>query len=290
MNRRQSRHAALWPLLAPAGAFSVAFVALPLIGLATLSLCDWVLTRARTPGFAGFANYQRMLGDGAFWRSLSTTLIFTAESVALQLLLGLAIALLFNRPWRGLGLIRTLFLAPMMIAPLFAGMIWRLAMSEEFGILKQALLALGFENPPVWLSDPLVALHAVVLVAVWQWTAFVVLFLLAGLQTIPRELYEAANLDGAGAWARFGFVTLPLLRPFLLSIALFRSIDAFKTFDLIYAMTSGGPADATQTISYFVYQQGLNYFDLGYAATLALTMLALVVLLSLGLLRLGAAK
>jgi ABC-type sugar transport system permease subunit len=278
---------ATWPLLAPAGAFSIAFVGLPLAGLVALSLCDWVLTRARTPGFAGLANYARMAGDGAFWSSLGTTLWFTAESTALQLVLGVAIALLLNRPWRGIGAIRALFLAPMMIAPLFAGMIWRLVMSEEFGIFKQGLLALGIEDPPVWLSDPRFALQAVILVSVWQWTAFVVLFMLAGLQTIPPDLYEAASLDGCGPWRRFRHITLPMLRPFLISTGLFRCIDGFKTFDLVYAMTGGGPGESTQTISYFVYQQGLNFFDLGYAATLALTMLVLVVLLSWLLLRGG---
>lgn len=276
-----------WPLLAPAGGFSVAFVGVPLLGLLALSLCDWTLTRARTPAFAGIGNYVRMLADGAFWASLGTTLWFTVESVVLQLVLGLAIALLFNRPWRGIGLIRALFLAPMMIAPLFAGMIWRLVMSEEFGILKQGLLAIGIENPPVWLSDPTFALQAVIMVSVWQWTAFVVLFMLAGLQTISPELYEAASLDGCGPLRRFWYVTLPMLRPFLVSTGLFRSIDGFKTFDLIYAMTGGGPGESTQTLSYFVYQQGLNYFDLGYSATLALTMLVLVVIMSWALLAAG---
>ena len=285
--RRPRRDGATWPLLVPAGGFSLLFVGAPLLGLAALSLCEWALTRARTPAFAGAANYARMLADEAFWASLGTTLWFTVESVALQLVLGVAIALLFNRAWRGIGLIRALFLAPMMIAPLFAGMIWRLVMSEEFGILKQALLALGIENPPVWLSDPTFALQAVIMVSVWQWTAFVVLFMLAGLQTIAPELYEAASLDGCGPLRRFWYVTLPMLRPFLISTGLFRCIDGFKTFDLIYAMTGGGPGESTQTISYFVYQQGLNFFDIGYAATLALTMLVLVVAMSWLLLAAG---
>ncbi len=277
----------MWPLLVPAGGFSVVFVALPLIGLFALSLCNWTLTRSRSPSFAGADNYVRMASDGAFWGSLGTTVLFTIESVVFQLVLGLAVAMLFNRSWRGIGLIRTLFLAPMMIAPLFAGMIWRLVMSEEFGFLKQVLLAIGFENPPVWLNDPAFALHAVIMVSVWQWTAFVVLFMLAGLQTIPPELYEAADLDGCGPVRRFRYITLPMLMPFLVSVGMFRCIDGFKTFDLIYALTAGGPGDSTQTISYFVYQQGLNYFDLGYSSTLALTMLAMVVAMTWGLLAAG---
>jgi len=286
-NEQRHRGAATWPLLVPAGTFSLLFVGVPLVGLLVLSLCEWVLTRSRSPAFAGARNYARMLADEAFWGSLGTTIWFTAESVVIQLIAGVAIALLFNRSWRGIGLIRALFLAPMMIAPLFAGMIWRLVMSEEFGVLKQALLAVGVENPPVWLSDPTLALQAVIMVSVWQWTAFVVLFMLAGLQTIPADLYEAANLDGCGPLRRFWYVTLPMLRPFLISTGLFRCIDGFKTFDLIYAMTGGGPGESTQTISYFVYQQGLNYFDLGYSATLALTMLVLVVAMTWCLLAAG---
>jgi multiple sugar transport system permease protein len=260
-------------------------VVLPLLAITALSLCDWNLTRTKLPHFAGTANYVRMFADAAFWRSLSNTGLLTAEATVLQIAAGLGIALLFNRDWPGMGIIRTLFLTPMMIAPIFVGMIWRLMLSDDFGIVKYLLTVVGIANPPLWLDDPAFALQTIVLVSVWQWTAFVVLFAVAGLQAIPAEVYEAADIDGCGPLRSFVSMTLPLLRPTLFAVALFRVIDGFKVFDIIYAMTAGGPGNATTTMSYFVYQQGITFFDLGYSSTLALVMLVLSVLLAYPLLR-----
>jgi ABC-type sugar transport system permease subunit len=269
----------------PAGACTLALIVLPLLLMAGLSLTQWNLSLAQSPRFAGGINWSRLLHDAAFWRSLSVTLRFTVETVVLQLGLGVAIALLFNRAWAGMGAIRALFLAPMMIAPVFVGMIWRLLLSDDFGVVRFVLQQLGMNDPPLWLDDPAVALHAVAVVSAWEWTGFVVLFVLAGLQTIPGELYEAAALDGCGGVRAFTAITLPLLRPVLAAVALFRAIDGVKTFDIIYAMTAGGPGEATTTMSWFVYQQSLVFFDLGYAGTLALVMLAAVALLAAPLLR-----
>ncbi len=215
------------------------------------------------------------------------TLLLTIESSALQVAAGLGVALLFNRNWPGMGAIRTLFLAPMMIAPLFVGMIWRLMLSDDFGVVRYLFSLAGVSEPPLWLDDPDWALQTVVFVSVWEWTAFAMLFVIAGLQAIPGDVMEAASLDGCGAWQRFRHMTWPLLRPTLLAVALFRVIDGFKLFDIIFAMTAGGPGDATTTLSYFVYQQGLAFFDLGYAATLALVMLGMVAVLTAPLLRGG---
>jgi ABC-type sugar transport system permease subunit len=171
-------------------------VVLPLPAIIALSLCDWNLTRAPLPRFVGAANYTRMFADSAFWRSLSNTFVLTAEATVLQIVTGVGIAMLFNRDWPGMGFIRALFLAPMMIAPIFVGMIWRLMLSNDFGIVKYVLSVIGVTNPPLWLDDPAFALQTIVAVSVWQWTAFVVLFAVAGLQAIPG--------DGAGAIGRSG--------------------------------------------------------------------------------------
>ncbi len=231
-----------------------------------------------------------MLNDGAFWNSLGRTCLLTVESTALQLAIGVLIAVLFNRNWQGMGIIRALFLAPMMIAPLFVGMIWRLMLSDDFGIMRYLLQIIGIDNPPLWLDDPSMALQTVVMVSVWEWTAFVVLFAVAGLQAIPAEIYEAANLDGCGPIRSFQRITLPMLWPTLAAVALFRVIDGFKLFDIIYAMTAGGPGNSTTTMSYFVYQQGITFFELGYSSALALTMLVLTVVLASPLLRGADAK
>ena len=271
--------------LVPALAMSAILVALPLAGLLLASLFDWTLTRPGEWRFAGLANYARIVQDGAFWRALATTGLFVVESVLLQLAVGLGIALLFNHRLPGLGLVRTLFLAPLMIAPIFAGMIWRLFLSDDFGIVKYALQLAGMDDVPLWLADPAYALHAVVVIGAWQWIPFVVLFMLAGLQVIPAELFEAARLDGAGPLARFRHITLPLVAPILTTVAIFRAIDAVKVFDLIYATTAGGPGDSTETISYLVYQTSMGFFDIGYGSAIATLMLAVVAIMALALVK-----
>ncbi len=267
--------------LLPAGVLSLLLIALPLLALVSVSLFDLKLTQPGNWRFVGLGNYLRLMEDSHFWRSMATTAVFVIESVTLQLVAGIGIALLFNHRLPGLGLVRTLFLAPMMIAPVFAGMIWRLFLSDDFGIVKYALQLAGWVEPPLWLADPAFALQAVVVISAWQWIPFVVLFVLAGLQVIPSELFEAARIDGAGPLARFWYVTLPLLTPIVMTVAIFRIIDAVKVFDLIYATTAGGPGDSTETISYLVYQTSMNFFDLGYGSALATLMLVVVSALAL---------
>ncbi len=282
--RSRSRLPAAMFLL-PAGLLSLLLIALPLLGLLGVSLFDWKLTQAGSWRFVGLGNYMKLMEDGHFWRSMATTALFMVESVALQLLAGIGIALLFNHRLPGLGLVRTLFLAPMMIAPVFSGMIWRLFLSDDFGIVKYALQLAGWVAPPLWLADPAFALHAVVVISAWQWIPFVVLFVLAGLQVIPSELFEAARIDGAGAIERFWYVTLPLLTPIVMTVAIFRVIDAIKVFDLIYATTAGGPGDSTETISFLVYQTSMNFFDIGYGSAVATLMLLVVSALALLMVR-----
>lgn len=257
---------------------------LPLVMNLAISLTNWNLTEPQPVQFVGLANYLAMVRDGAFWGSLWNTLLLTVESALLQLVIGVGVAVLFNRNWAGMGLIRALFLAPMMIAPVFVGMIWRLMLSDNFGIVKYVFQLVGVANPPLWLTDPSIALQTMVIVSVWEWTAFVVLFAMAGLQAIPPEVMEAASLDGCGAIRGFFRITLPMLWPTIISVALFRVIDGFKIFDIIYTMTAGGPGTSTTTMSYFVYQRGIQFFQLGYSSTLALVMVVLAFLLAAPLL------
>jgi ABC-type sugar transport system permease subunit len=281
MPRRSGHAAFVLPLLTG----GVVLVVLPLLLILALSLADWNLTQSRLPRFAGLANYLRMARDSQFWGALGRTCLLAVESTILQLGVGVGIAALFNRDWPGMAAIRTLFLAPMMIAPLFVGMIWRLMLSDDFGIVRYLLQLCGVADAPLWLDNPAIALQTVTLVSVWEWSAFVVLFAVAGMQAIPGDLYEAASLDGCGRLRCFAAITLPMLWPTLAAVALFRIIDGFKLFDIIYAMTAGGPGDSTTTLSYFVYQQGIAFFDLGYSSTLALVMLLLTALLAAPLLR-----
>jgi ABC-type sugar transport system permease subunit len=278
-----------WSLfLAPAALFSLLLIALPLVGLAVISLFHWNLSQGGRLQFVGLSNYAQILQDVAFWNAIATTMLFVVESVVLQVIVGGAIALLFSHRLPGMGVIRTLFLAPMMIAPVFAGMIWRLCLSDDFGIVKYLLQTASWEAPPLWLADPTFALHTIVIINSWQWIPFVVLFVMAGLQVIPNELYEAAHLDGAGRLRAFVSITLPLLKPILMTVVIFRTIDAIKVFDVIYTTTAGGPGDSTQTISFLVYQQSMEFFNLGFGSAAAVLMLVAVSLLALLLVRVSA--
>ena len=276
-----------WQFIAPAALISIVLIGLPLAGLIALSFFDLNLTRGNAMRFVGAGNYLVILRDANFWHALWITLIFIVETVVLQLVGGIGVALLLSQRLPGMSIIRTLFLAPMMIAPAFTGMIWRLCLSDDFGIVKYVLQLFGWMRPPLWLGDPNFALHTISLINAWQWTPFVVLFVMAGLQIIPDDLYEAAHLDGAGAVRSFFAITLPLLTPILVSVLVFRTIDAVKVFDVIYATTGGGPGTSTETLSYLVYQQTANFFNLGYGSAIAVVMLVVVALLALALVAIG---
>ena len=272
--RRASREGL--PYLAPAAILTIVLGVLPLLALTGFSLFDWALTRPTSGVFVGFRNYIAIATDPVFWHALRVTLQIAAETIVAQLLAGVSIALLLNKRLPGMGILRAFVMAPMMMAPLFAGLIWRLVLSNDFGILPYGLTLLGWDAPPSFLSDPFWAIHAVVLVTVWQTTPFVVLFVIAALQIIPEELAEAARLDGAHAFRVFWSIKLPLLRPVLSTISLFSIIDSVKIFDPIYALTAGGPGDATESLSYLIYMQTSQFFEMGYGSALAVVTLLIV--------------
>jgi multiple sugar transport system permease protein len=264
------------PFLAPAAVLTTVLGVLPLAALIGFSLMDWSLTRPGSGSFVGLRNYLSILADPAFWHASRVTVQIAFETILVQLVAGVAVALLFNRRLPGMSVLRALVMAPMMLAPLFAGLIWRLVLSSDFGVLPYVLTLMGLETPPSFLSDPDWAVQSIVLVTVWQTTPFVVLFVTAALQVIPPELYEAARLDGAGAFRIFFSITLPLLRPVLATISIFSIVDSVKIFDPIYALTTGGPGDATETLSYLIYLQTSQFFDIGYGSALAVVTLLIV--------------
>ncbi len=262
--------------LAPGLAATLVMAVLPLLALLVFSTLDWSLTRPGQAHFVGLGNYLKILGDPEFWHAFGVTARIAAEVIVLQLTLGTALALLLNRPLPGLGVLRALILTPMMMAPLFAGVVWRLILSSDFGVAPWMLTVLGAAHPPLFLSDPAWALQSVVLIAVWQTTPFVLLFVIAALQIIPADLYEAARLDGAGPLRRLFSITLPLLRPVFGTVALFSVIDSVKVFDPIYALTAGGPGNATESLSYLIYRYSSTFFEMGYGSALAILTLLLV--------------
>lgn len=229
--------------------------------------------------FVWFGNYATLLTDPTFHHALLITMFFVVIGVSLEILLGVVVALILDRRLPGIGLIRLIIYIPMMVSPLVMGYFWRFMFETTFGVINYLLSLLKI--PPVhWLIEPNPALISILIVDIWQWTPFVVLLILAGLQTVPSELYEAATLDRASWWMQFRRITLPYLKFPLLLALLFRTIDALKLFDSIYIMTGGGPGDYTQNLSVMAYKIGFTYFQVGKAAALSWLMVIIVNILA----------
>jgi multiple sugar transport system permease protein len=260
--------------LAPAAVTLGAVALFPALAVLWLSLEERspLLAAAR---FVGFDNYTRLIADARFWNALANTVYFSALSVALEVLLGLLIALLLARAFRGRALLYSIILLPWAIPTVVSARLWEWLYNADYGVLNYLL-----GTHVNWLGSPGWALHAAILMDVWKATPFVALLLIAGLQTIPRELYQAAALDGAGAWTTFRRITLPLLVPLLLVVLVFRTIDAFRVFDAIYVLTGGGPANSTETVSIYAYKVLFQALEFGYGSAVAVSVLAVVALLT----------
>jgi len=244
-----------------------------------LSLYDYQMMVSPERTFNGLANYRRLLFDNAdFLNSVWVTAQFTAITVILEFVIGLGIALLLSLEFPARALFRAFILLPLMVPPLVSGLLWRLMYDHELGVLSFFVREAGVE-PPVFLGDPDIALVAVSLTEVWRATPFMVLVLLAALQSVPTELHEAAQIDGASAFERFRAVTLPLIQPVVLIALLFRTVDVLRTFDLIYLLTSGGPGTTTEVLSMFIYRYGFQSFNMGLtsAASMILFLMTLVI-------------
>jgi ABC-type sugar transport system permease subunit len=275
-----------WALAAPALA-TIALVALVPIAWTfweSLHLHDLRMPWLGRP-FVGLGNYAEVLRAPRFWSALGHTAGFVAVSIALELAGGLLLALALDRVTRGRGLARTAVLLPWALPTVVAALVWRF-MFESPGGLVMALLDSGGGTAPNWLAEPLRAWVPVVLADAWKTTPFVAILLLAGLQTIDRSLYEAAAVDGASRWRQFTQVTLPLLTPALLVAALFRSLDAFRVFDLIYVLTGGGPGTATEPIALYTFATLLQNLQFGLGAALSMIVFTLAFLMALGAIRL----
>jgi len=235
-------------------------------------------------GFIGLKNYSSLLTDGRVWESLQVTLIYIFFTVMISTILGFLIATLINRRIIGKQVLLSLFILPITATPVVVGLIWRFMFMSDLGTINYFLSLLKI--PQInWLSNPLTALIAVITVDVWQWTPFCMIFLLAGLQNLPKEPYEAAYIDGANKSQVFRYITFPQLVPITAVVVLIRLIDSFKAFDIIYIMTEGGPGRATQTLNLLAYQIGFKYFDLTKMAAFGVLALILIIFLSTAVLK-----
>ena len=229
----------------------------------------------------GVSNFTRLISDAFFLTAMAHTFIYAVVALVFEFLIGLSLALLLNSQIRGRTLFRAALLVPMMLPTVVVGVVWRLMLNPNFGAINGTLKEVGVNTEPLtWTASPKLALLSVIAVDVWQWTPFVFLVLLAGLQAIPQEPYEAALIDGSSRWQTFRYVTLPLLKPAILIALLLRTMDLLRVFDQIFILTEGGPGFATETISLYIYRTAFRFFDFGYAAAMSFVLLALTNMIS----------
>jgi multiple sugar transport system permease protein len=267
--------------LAPAAIVLVAALIYPIGYVIYASFLDWNPSqRIGEAAYVGLKNYTKLLGDSAFRESLWVTLKFAAVVVTAEMIVGVGLALLLDRNIRGMSLLRTLFILPMMVAPIVVGLMWRYMYHPTIGIFNRTLTSMGFQPVP-WLSDPDWAFAAVVIADIWQWTPFIFILSLAALQSLPRSALEAARIDGASQWQTILHIKLPLMLPVLIVTMLLRLIDAFKVLEVILVMTNGGPGLATEILSLRINRTASEFRALGEAA--AMSNILLLVLMGLTL-------
>ena len=269
-------HHFAWIMPTPAVIVMLILMAFPIGYTIYLSVTKWSPTSFGSPEFIGLENYFKLImEDKRFLDAVWRTIWFTVVAVTIQLLLGVGLALIFNREFIGRGVFRTLFLLPMVATPVAIALVWMFILDINTGIMNY-FLDLIAGTRVAWLSDRKIVLWSMILIDTWQWTPFIMLITLAGLSALPTEPYEAAMIDGGSPLQLFWFLTLPMLRPTLMVALMFRSIDALKTFDIIYVITQGGPAYASETLNLYGFSQGFAYFNMGYASALLVLYFMLV--------------
>ena len=277
MNARLRRKAGL-AFVAPAALFLAAIIVFPLGHAFWTSLHR---VRGLNATFIGLRNYARLADDATFWHSLGVSFAFTASAVALHLSIGLALALVVNELRVARTALRIVFLTPWMVAPAVGATIWLWLLEPQFGVVNYLLRAAGAITAPVaWLGEPGTALASVIAVDVWRGVPFVMLLMLAGLQTIPVDQYEAASIDGAGAWTRFRFVTWPNLRYLVIVATTLDVINTIRHYDIIGVMTGGGPAGGTEVLPALIYNTAFRGNRLGEAAAIGIALLGIVLVLA----------
>ncbi|MEM8916868.1 MAG: sugar ABC transporter permease [Pseudomonadota bacterium] len=267
--------------MAPAAAILIIALMYPIGYMIYASFLDWNPSqRIEEAEFVGLRNYISLLNDESFRESFIVTLKFAFFVVTLEMVIGVGLALLLDRQIRGMSALRTIFILPMMIAPIVVGLMWRYMYHPSVGIFNRTLKDLGFEPVP-WLSDSFWALTSVIIADIWQWTPFIFILALAALQSLPRTALEAARIDGASDWQQIWFIKLPLMMPVLVVTCLLRLIDAFKVLEVILVMTNGGPGLSTEILSLRISRTASEFRELGVAAAMSNYLLILLLVLTI---------
>ena len=276
---RKERNKFIILMLMPATILLVGLTLFPFIVSLILSFTDYSLLRPGQTKFIFLDNYIELMKTDEFWIALRVTVVFTVLAVSVQVVLGVVFATLLHNENTNVSLLRTLYLLPLAITPIAATFTFRLMFNPSLGVLNYFMKLLGLE-PQAWLASPNTAMLSLIIVDTWQWTPFILLICLGGLASLPSEPFEAAKVDGASSWQIFTKITVPMLYPFIGLALLFRSIDAFKTFDIIYVLTSGGPGILTRTLNLYAFKHGIEYLSMGYAGSIAIVMLIITIVVA----------
>jgi len=277
-------------LLAPALLLLLLTTTIPLVYLAWNSLQRIDLGMPWLSGFAGLGNYAKMGSDPRFWSSLWLTAVYTASTVALQVVIGLSLALLVLQIPKGQGVLRIAAILPIVLAPVVVGLFWRtLVLAPDFGLVDLVTRSAGLASHN-WLGDPQLALISVIAIHTWQWTPFAFLVMLATLATLPPDVYEAARLDRARPWQRFVYITLPLIRPAIVMVVIMRTMTALSAFAAIFAATGGGPGSSTEILNLYAYRTSFSELNVGYGASLAMVLMGITLAVSWLMFRLRKAR
>ena len=268
-----------WILLMPAVIIMVVLLAVPVLWTLYAAFTDLHLFRiGQSTSFVGLTNFEKLLQNRSFWRTAWNTVIFMLGVVPLQLAIGMGVSLALDNITRGKKFFRTWFLMPLMLSPVVVSFIvGRMLFQEDVGPINEMLRDLGFEGIP-WLTHPTWAMISLILIDVWQWSSFMILMLIAGLQSVPLDLYDAARVDGATSWQTFWRVTLPLVLPITVTALLIRIIDAFKVVDIIMVLTGGGPGQATESVTLAIYRTGVKGGDLAFGSSQAYFLLVIMLI------------
>lgn len=270
--------------IAPAAFVMLAALVYPVIHAFVLSVYDWSIgTKFSDAEFIGLDAYRRMLTDDGIASSVWVTFKFGFWTILIEMTLGVAFALMLEKPIRGASVFRTIFIMPLMISPVVVALIWRYLFDTRVGWINYYLVQLGFE-PMLWLADQDLAFAAIVFTDIWQWTPFIFIIVIAGLQALPAEVLDASRIDGANWWQQTFMIKLPMIRSILVIALLMRLIDVFRALEVMYIMTYGGPGRATELLSLHIYKTAFDGQQLGYASAISALLLVIVFMLSLALL------
>ncbi|MBM3188213.1 MAG: sugar ABC transporter permease [Chloroflexi bacterium] len=271
-----SERGAPWLFILPAFFFLVAVVAFPVLYTVAISLTRWSAAVTEPPTWIGLANYADMAtASPEFRNALLVSIYFTGVSVAIEIVLGIALAQLLNRDFVGKGLVRTLLLLPVAGTPVAFALVWRNMYNPSYGIMNWFMEQAGLPHQR-WLAGISTVIPSLILFDVWQWTPLVMLITLAAMEALPTDPYEAAVIDGAGPVELFRHITLPLIRPAVFAVMALRLMDSFKTFDQIYVTTQGGPGTASQTLILYVFDQAFRYLKIGYASAVIIVLFLMI--------------